>query len=95
VTRLVDISPELSAKRLQLWRETVPGSSGVAVLWNSANGVTMLDSKMTRTAAQAVGMRLLSFECSAPTTSSPRTVARMLGLTIPPAVLGRADETIE
>ncbi len=62
VTGLVDTSPELSAKRVELLRDAVPAISRVAVLWNSSNRVKVLDYKMTQVAAQTLGMPLQSLE---------------------------------
>ena len=62
VTGLVDTSPELSAKRLELLRDAVPAISRVAVLWNSSNRVKILDYKMTQVAAQTLGVPLQSLE---------------------------------
>jgi len=98
VTRLVDISPELSAKRLQLWRETVPESSGVPVLWNSANAVTMLDYKMTRTAAQT-GPRACGCSRSSAARRRPRAPGRWLECSAsrshPPSSGGRTRPSSE
>jgi ABC-type uncharacterized transport system substrate-binding protein len=62
VTGLVDTSPELSAKRVELLRNTVPAISRVAVLWNSSNRVKVLDYRMTQVAAQTLGVPLQSLE---------------------------------
>ena len=62
VTGLVDTSPELSAKRVELLRDAVPAISRVAVLWNSSNRVKVLDYKMTQAAAQTLGVPLQSVE---------------------------------
>jgi putative ABC transport system substrate-binding protein len=55
ITGLVDTSPELSGKRLELLKEVMPAVSRVAVVWNGANPVKILDFKETATAAQASG----------------------------------------
>lgn len=62
VTGLVDTSPELSAKRVELLRAAVPAISRVAVLWNSSNRVKVLDFRMTQVAAQTLGVPLQSLE---------------------------------
>jgi putative ABC transport system substrate-binding protein len=62
VTGLVDTSPELSAKRLELLRDAVPAISRVAVLWNSSNRVKILDYKITQVAARTLGVPLQSLE---------------------------------
>ena len=58
LTGFTSATPELSAKRLELIRESVPGLSRVAVL--STNSTTaLLGLKETETAAQALGVTLL------------------------------------
>ena len=48
--------PELSGKRLELLRETVPGLARVAILWDSALDATPL--RATEEAARALGLQL-------------------------------------
>jgi putative ABC transport system substrate-binding protein len=62
VTGLVDTSPELSGKRLEILKEILPKISRIAVLWNGANPVKRLDFKESEAAAQAMGLRLQSLE---------------------------------
>src|SRR3989475_10261793 len=45
VTGLSNLSADLTAKRLQLLKEVVPGVSRVAVLWNAANPIAALIMK--------------------------------------------------
>ena len=66
ITGLVDTSPELSGKRLEILKEILPTISRIAVLWNGANAVKRLDFKETELAAQALGLRLQSLEVKAP-----------------------------
>jgi putative ABC transport system substrate-binding protein len=66
ITGLVDTSPDLSGKRLELLKEVLPRISRVAVLWNGANPVKLLDFKETATAARAFGLKLQSLEVRAP-----------------------------
>jgi putative ABC transport system substrate-binding protein len=66
ITGLVDTSPELSGKRLELLKELVPKASRVAILWNGANPVKVLDFKETEAAAHALGLKLQSLEVRAP-----------------------------
>ena len=58
VTGLTIMSPELSGKRLELLKETIPGISRVAVLWISTNPVTAPQMRETKAAAQALGLEL-------------------------------------
>jgi putative tryptophan/tyrosine transport system substrate-binding protein len=62
VTGLVDTSPELSGKRLEILKEILPKISRIAVLWNGANPVKRLDFKESEAAAHALGLRLQSLE---------------------------------
>ena len=66
ITGLVDTSPELSGKRLEILKEILPAISRIAVLWNGANAVKRLDFKETELAAQSLGLRLQSLEVKAP-----------------------------
>src|SRR5262249_9463647 len=43
ITGFVDTSPDLSGKRLELLKEILPKVSRIAVLWNGANPVKILD----------------------------------------------------
>jgi len=60
ITGLTSISSEMAAKRLELLREVVPKLSHVAVLWNAASPIQVIDERETRAAAQALGMKMLS-----------------------------------
>jgi putative tryptophan/tyrosine transport system substrate-binding protein len=65
ITGFVDTSPELSGKRLDLLKEILPKASRIAVLWNAANPVKVLDFKETEMAAQVLGLKLQSLEVKA------------------------------
>jgi putative ABC transport system substrate-binding protein len=62
VTGLTAIAPELTAKRLQLLKEAVPGLARVAALWNPAFPSAVLSFEEVRDAAQVLGVHLLSLE---------------------------------
>jgi putative ABC transport system substrate-binding protein len=62
VTGLSFLSPELSAKLLEILREVVPGVSRVAVLWNAANPVKKIDYQDTERAARLLNLRVRSIE---------------------------------
>ncbi len=64
VTGLSNISPELSGKRLELLRQTVPGLSRVAALWNPDVRGAVFDYKETEGAARLMGLELQSVEVS-------------------------------
>jgi putative ABC transport system substrate-binding protein len=65
ITGLVDTSPELSGKRLELLKDILPKALRIAILWNAANRVKVLDFKETEMAAQALGLKLQSLEVRA------------------------------
>jgi putative tryptophan/tyrosine transport system substrate-binding protein len=65
ITGLVDTSPELSGKRMELIKEALPKALRIAVLWNAANPVKVLDFNETEMAAQALGLKLQSLEVRA------------------------------
>ncbi len=62
ITGLVDMSPELSAKRLELVKEAIPKITRVAILWNPTNPVKVADTRQAQTAAGALGIQVLSVE---------------------------------
>ena len=66
VTGLATIGDELTAKRLDLLRQTVPGLRRVAVLWNPASPSTVVSWKETQAAAQAAGIDLQPLEIRIP-----------------------------
>jgi putative ABC transport system substrate-binding protein len=66
VTGMTAITPELSAKRLQIIKELLPRISRVAVLWNPADPVQALDWNETQSAARSLGLSLQSVECRSP-----------------------------
>ena len=75
VTGLVDISPELSAKRVQLLKELLPNASRLAVLWNPTNRVKAADFRETQGAARALGIELRSVEVKGANTLEPAFAA--------------------
>ncbi|HEU4369106.1 MAG TPA: ABC transporter substrate-binding protein [Methylomirabilota bacterium] len=62
VTGLSFLSPDLSAKLLELLKEAVPTVSRVAVLWNAANPVKALDYQDAERAARSLHLHLRSVE---------------------------------
>jgi ABC-type uncharacterized transport system substrate-binding protein len=62
LTGLAVLNAELSAKRLELLKEVVPGLSRAAVLWNAANPANTLAWRETDGAAHALGVTLQSDE---------------------------------
>ncbi|MDQ6917115.1 MAG: ABC transporter substrate-binding protein [Pseudomonadota bacterium] len=64
VTGLTNISPALSAKRLELLREAIPGISRAAIMWNPDIRGGVLDYKETESAARSLRLHLQSVEVS-------------------------------
>ena len=62
ITGLIDISPELSTKRLELVKEAFPKISRVVILLNSANPVMVLNFKEIERTAWAMGLKPESLE---------------------------------
>jgi putative ABC transport system substrate-binding protein len=59
-TGLSSIAPELEGKRLEILREVKPGLARVAVLWNPANAYMTASERQVRSAAEALGIAVLS-----------------------------------
>jgi len=62
VTGLTNVAPELSAKRVELLKEAVPGVSRLAFLWNPDVRGAMFDYKETEGAARSLRLPLQSVE---------------------------------
>jgi putative ABC transport system substrate-binding protein len=62
ITGLTSVSPELTAKRLDLLKAVVPRLSRLAALWNPTNQVKVLDFRTMRDAAGGAGVELVSLE---------------------------------
>lgn len=62
VTGMTAITPELSAKRLQILKDLLPRVSRVSILWNPTDPVHALDWTETRNAARALGLSLQPLE---------------------------------
>ena len=62
VTGLSALSPELSAKRVELLNEAVPRLTRVAIIWNPDIQGAVLDYKETEGAARSLHMQLQSIE---------------------------------
>jgi putative ABC transport system substrate-binding protein len=66
VTGLTSPSPELSAKRLELLKEAVPGVTRVAVLWNPVHPLADRTLRETEVAARSLGVQLQVVEVRDP-----------------------------
>jgi putative ABC transport system substrate-binding protein len=54
------LSPELSGKRLELLRETLPSSSRVGIFWNPDNPATAVSMEEAKVAAQGLRLNIQS-----------------------------------
>ncbi len=59
------MSPDLSAKQLEVLRDAVPNLSRIAVIWNAGNPVKAIDFDQTHRAAQALRLTVFSIEVKA------------------------------
>lgn len=66
ITGMTAIAPELSAKRLQMVKELLPGASRVAVLWSPNDPVHALDWTHMQAAERTTGVELQSIEVRSP-----------------------------
>jgi putative ABC transport system substrate-binding protein len=62
VTGLSLLAPDLSGKRLELLKETLPKLSRVAVLWNSASQAMVRSFREAQVAARTLGLAFHSWE---------------------------------
>jgi putative tryptophan/tyrosine transport system substrate-binding protein len=62
ITGLTLLAPELSGKRLELLKETVPNVTRVAFLWNPANPAQVPQWREAQAAAQELRLHLQSLE---------------------------------
>ena len=60
ITGLTSISVEMEGKRLELLREVVPKVSHIAVLWNAASPIQVIEEGEVRAAAGVLGIKMLS-----------------------------------
>jgi putative ABC transport system substrate-binding protein len=65
ITGVSFLTPDLSAKLLEVLKEAVPKMSRVAVLWNPASPTKVLDFDETRRAAHALRLTVSSIEAKA------------------------------
>src|SRR4030095_9084697 len=66
ITGLSLLATELSAKRLELLKETLPKLVRVAILWNPNNASVALKFKETETAARMLNLQLQSLQLQRP-----------------------------
>jgi putative ABC transport system substrate-binding protein len=66
VTGLTESSRELVGKRIELLKETLPGLSRIAVLWNPESRTESLSLRDTEAAARSLGLRVRPAEVRRP-----------------------------
>lgn len=89
ITGLSMLAPELSAKRLELLKQTLPQMSRVAVLWNVANDGMRLRFRETEAAAPVLGVALDSVGVRTP--DDFEDAFRRMAMRLPDALLVLAD----
>ena len=62
ITGLIDMSPDLSTKRLELLKEIFPKLARLRILWNAANPVMGMNFKETERMARALSLKSESLE---------------------------------
>jgi putative ABC transport system substrate-binding protein len=60
ITGFASMALEMEGKRLELLREVVPKISHIAVLWNAASPIMVIEEGEVRAAAQVLGMKMLT-----------------------------------
>jgi putative tryptophan/tyrosine transport system substrate-binding protein len=71
VTGLSLMAPDLGGKRLEMFKELLPGLSRVGILWNNANPYSKLVHHEAQRAAQVLGVDVYSLEASTPVDLAP------------------------
>ena len=66
ITGLTNRLADLSGKRLEVLKETIPGISRVGVIWNPETPASVIGFKETQIAAQALAVQLQSLEVRGP-----------------------------
>ncbi|HZR99135.1 MAG TPA: ABC transporter substrate-binding protein [Chloroflexota bacterium] len=66
ITGVSNIAPQLSGKRLELLKETIPGASRVAILWDPTDPGNLLAFQETQAAAERLAIHLQSLEVRDP-----------------------------
>jgi putative ABC transport system substrate-binding protein len=66
LTAITNFSPEVSAKRLELLKEVVPGLARVAYAWNPANQAGRPDWIETQAAAETLRLQVRPIEARSP-----------------------------
>jgi ABC transporter substrate binding protein len=70
ITGVTELSTELSAKRLEILRDALPGLSRVAMLWNAADLGMTLATAPPRTPPACWASKCRPWACASPTISS-------------------------
>jgi putative tryptophan/tyrosine transport system substrate-binding protein len=101
ITGLSLMTPDLTAKRLELLKELLPGLTRVAVLWNAGNPISEPELRNADGAARALGLQLHSLAVREPhefaTAFSSMQSARAGALFVLPDAMffGRRQEIVD
>ena len=63
---MTNLSPDLSTKRVEVLKESIPGVVRIAVLWDPEGPVPLLAFKETTEAARGLGLQIQSLEVRGP-----------------------------
>jgi putative tryptophan/tyrosine transport system substrate-binding protein len=66
ITGLSSVSPDLTGKRLELFKEVIPKLTHVAILWDPSGGEDSANFKDTKVAARALDVQVQSLEVRGP-----------------------------
>ena len=92
ITAVSFLSPDVSAKLLEVLKDALPKMSRVAVLWNSANPTKVVDFDETQRAAQAPRLTVFSIEVKA--ASELETALTAIRRARPDALLILVDQVL-
>ena len=95
VTGSTQISPQLSAKRVQLLKEAIPDLSRLAVLWNPDHPNTPRMFREIQVAAANFGLELVSLEIQGPSPEIDRAFAQAVESRVDAALILRDPLTIK
>jgi putative tryptophan/tyrosine transport system substrate-binding protein len=98
ITGFGGIGAELAGKRLELLKETIPGLSRVAVMWNPGDPTTVQTWEKSQLAARELGLQLHSMEIRTgkyiEDAFKEATKARVAALSVPQSALFNSNQKV-